>query len=529
MRKQSKPKADPSLSPAQRRYLLFTAAITGAAIMIIEILGAKMLAPYVGTSHFVWTAQIAVTLLALAIGYDCGGRWVDRSPKLNALYLGIIGAALYLCGAATQAEPVAYACLRFHLAVGSLLASALLFFIPLALLAATGPFLIRWLTPAVQNVGGSMGRLTAISTLGSFAGTILIGYVLIPLLPNSTTMLVTAGVLILTATAYLLIWGTGTGGKAVAVLALVAGGIMGLSAGSPKLLETFGHREICRRNSNFGQLQVIDAKDKPWRYFLNDYLTESIYDTRRRQSIDSFAYLLHDLACAYNPKVSDALCIGLGAGHVPMQFAGEGVRVDVVEINPAVAPLARDYFDFQPEKVNLTLGDGRQFLNDCQKLYDTVILDVFLGDSSPSHLMSREAFTAMRHRLRPDGVLVINCWGDFTPGKDFFVASLQKTLGAAFRDVRIHADRSHKGVINIFFVASPADLAIRKTPTFDHVPPECRHNTELAFSTVVEADPNHGIVLTDDYNPLDYYDAANREAQRRIMALAIQAVTNEKP
>src|ERR1044071_7933962 len=107
-----------------RRYLYFTAAFTGAAIMIVEILGAKLLAPYVGTSHFVWTAQIAVTLVALATGYYFGGRCVDRSPRLRSLYLAIVAAAAYLCGAATQVERVAYACLGFKLALGSLLASA---------------------------------------------------------------------------------------------------------------------------------------------------------------------------------------------------------------------------------------------------------------------------------------------------------------------------------------------------------------------------------------------------------------------
>ena len=62
-----------------RRYLYITAALTGAAIMIVEILGAKMLSPYLGMSHFVWTAQIAVTLVALASGYYVGGRLADRA------------------------------------------------------------------------------------------------------------------------------------------------------------------------------------------------------------------------------------------------------------------------------------------------------------------------------------------------------------------------------------------------------------------------------------------------------------------
>src|SRR6185436_19544511 len=124
---------------------------------------------------------------------------------------------------------------------------------------------------------------------------------------------------------------------------------------------------------------------------------------------------------------------------------------------------------------------------------DAIILDAFLGESSPTHLMSREAFTAMRDILRPNGVLVINCFGDFTPGKDFLVASLQKTLGKAFPSVRIHSG-SEQG--NVFFVASSTELRPWRAPTFDHVPSTLRGRVEEAFARVVEADWKHGIILT---------------------------------
>src|SRR5690242_16254614 len=185
------PSPEPKISDGLRRYLYLTAAVTGGAIMVVEILGAKMLSPFVGMSHFVWTAQIAVTLVALAAGYYAGGKLADQSQKLSRLYGAILVAAAYLALTVLICEPVAYWSLDFNLAIGSLLASMILFFIPLALLAMTGPYLIRVITSSVTGVGGNVGRLTAISTLGSFAGTMLIGYLAIPLLPNSFTMFVT--------------------------------------------------------------------------------------------------------------------------------------------------------------------------------------------------------------------------------------------------------------------------------------------------------------------------------------------------
>ena len=94
----------PILTPGLRLFLHVTATITGACVLVVEILGAKMLAPYFGTSHFVWTAQIGVTLISLSLGYYLGGRWADQSPRLGNLYLAILGAAVYLAGAMAIAK-----------------------------------------------------------------------------------------------------------------------------------------------------------------------------------------------------------------------------------------------------------------------------------------------------------------------------------------------------------------------------------------------------------------------------------------
>src|SRR5207302_1421513 len=158
------------------------------------------------------------------------------------------------------------------------------------------------------------------------------------------------------------------------------------------------------------------------------------------QSLSQFTYMLAGLARAYTTNIHDVLCIGLGVGIVPMDFANQGLSVDVVEINPAVVPVAARYFNLETNKLHITIDDGRHFLNRCTKKYDVVVLDAFLGDSSPSHLLTREAFTAVRNVLRPDGVLAINAFADLDPGQDFFAASLNDTLKAVFQSVRIHSN-----------------------------------------------------------------------------------------
>jgi spermidine synthase len=512
--------APEALALPLRRYLYFTAAVTGGAIMIVEILGAKMLAPYVGTSHFVWTAQIAVTLVALAAGYYAGGRLVDRGLQLGRIYWAVLGAAGYLGLSVLAVEPVADGCLNFNLEIGSLLASAFLFFVPLALLAMVGPFFVRMLTDNVANMGGNVGRLIAVSTLGSFAGTVLIGYVLIPFLPNSITMYITSCALMAVAAGYFLGWGRKKTPPAAVAGAVVLGVLLGgLGAAADRPIHTDTWQEVYRANSNFGRLQVLSASSETRRLYLylDDFLDQDTYDPIAKKSVATFTYMLHDLARGYNGNIQDVLCLGLGVGIVPMQFAREGARVDAVEINPAVLPVAEKFFDFDPARVHVTIDDARHFLNGAKTHYDAIILDAFVGDSSPSHLFSREAFMAMRRVLKPGGVLVINCFGDLDPGRDFFAASLDKTLRAVFHSVIIHGAGS--GLANMYYAASDQpEMQLRNLPPLSDVVEYCRDDVDHARAITLTPDPAHGIVLTDDYNPVEYYDAANREALRKQLA-----------
>jgi spermidine synthase len=266
-------------------------------------------------------------------------------------------------------------------------------------------------------------------------------------------------------------------------------------------------------NSHFGQIQVLERRDG-LRMLVNDYLLQNTYDPGRKQSASTFTFALAGLARAYATNINDVLCIGLGVGIVPMDFARRGARVDVVEINPAIVPVAVRFFDLEPDKLQITIDDGRHFLNRCRRQYDAVVLDAFLGDSSPSHLMTREAFAAVHRVLRPGGVLVMNAFCEPEGGRDFFAASLSKTLKAVFAGVRLHEDKGQ-----VYFVATdhPEPEFVRP-PELGHVHPLVQRRTMAAFGKVVEASPDHGQVLTDAFNPVEFYDARHRELLRREFA-----------
>jgi predicted membrane-bound spermidine synthase len=507
-------------SAGLRAYLLVTAFLAGAAVLVVEILGAKMLTPYFGTSHYVWTAQIGITLLSLAAGYWLGGRVAHRPDGLALVYGGLAGAAVWLAGTVAFREPLAYACLRLPLAAGSLAAAAALFFVPLALMAMVGPCFVRTLTASLHTMGREVGRMSALSTVGSVTGVMLASYVLIPNLRDSVAMLGTCALLLGLTAMYFARWHR-RGGAAV-LAAAGAAALLGAAALRIEALRSWGvFREVDRANSHFGLLQVLEEPATRRRLLANDFLVQNTYDPASGRSLSLFTEMLHGLSRAYTPRLETALCLGLGVGIVPMRLAAEGVRVDAVEINPDVVPLAERWFGFRRDAVNLHLDDARHFLRVTTNRYDTVQLDAFLGDSCPTHLMSREAFAAMRGRLTPDGTLVINTFAATAPGRDFFAGSLQKTLAAVFRSVVIHPGRNG----NTFFVASdrtPLTVVHPPDPAADVPPPLAPLYADTFAAAVREPLPG-GLVLTDAFNPVEFRDAAQREQLRRALALGMAA------
>ena len=125
-------------------------------------------------------------------------------------------------------------------------------------------------------------------------------------------------------------------------------------------------------------------------------------------------------------------------------------------------------------------------------------------------------------------MLVINSFGNFNPGEDFFTTSLFKTLTNVFPSVRIHTATGG----NTFYVASQrAPLEMVRTPDLRSVHQSVTNQAEMAYAGVIEPGRNyrgltlnlaHGRVLTDDFNPVDFYDAANREKIRRNLAMSMR-------
>jgi len=161
--------------------LYLVAGWSGCFVMAIELLGGRLLAPFFGSSIYVWGAIITVFMLALSIGYLLGGRWSLRQPSLTRLAVILLVAALTALPVVLGADALLdWLSVRVtDPRLGSLLGSLLLFLVPTVVAGMVSPYAVRLLVEDRQRSGERAGRLYFVSTFGSALGTLLTSFYLV--------------------------------------------------------------------------------------------------------------------------------------------------------------------------------------------------------------------------------------------------------------------------------------------------------------------------------------------------------------
>jgi hypothetical protein len=162
-------------SSAFGRGIVMAVAFTnGFVIMSIQLLGGRVMAPYFGSSVYVWGSIITVFMLSLSLGYLSGGKLSTRSPSSRQFALFFVMAALLCLPIIYFAEPLMT---RIFVAVedpryGSLLTAGFLYFLPICVMGMVSPYSVRLMVLSQEGSGGVAGLLYFVSTLGSALGTL---------------------------------------------------------------------------------------------------------------------------------------------------------------------------------------------------------------------------------------------------------------------------------------------------------------------------------------------------------------------
>jgi len=179
--------------------IIYLLAFTGGfVIMSLELLGGRVLAPYFGSSIYVWGSIITVFMLSLALGYLAGGRLSVREPSLSKFGTIFLIGAILMYPLILYADPAMQWIFdriedpRF----GSLVASTLLFMVPTVILGMISPYSVRLLVETVERAGQVAGRLYFVSTLGSSLGTLATSFYLVLIFEINTILIALPGTLV---------------------------------------------------------------------------------------------------------------------------------------------------------------------------------------------------------------------------------------------------------------------------------------------------------------------------------------------
>ena len=445
----------------------FAVFTSGAVLLGMELAASRVLAPFFGNSLFVWGALIGVVLAGLAVGYWLGGTLADRLPATWLLLAAMgLGALLVLLVPIVD-EPVLEWVVGWDPGprLNPLLTAVILFGPASVVLAAVTPIAVRLAARSVDTVGRTAGRLYAVSTAGSIAGTFATAFWLVPelgvsqLLALAATALLAAVALVAgverlpVAAAVALLATAGAGVAAVRLAPEETGTLEGAAAQnwSPVYRSrdegrggidaaAGGFDVVFQRDTRYHHLAVVDDVDGS-RYLRFDNSFQSgmwlarPFDTR-------FAYTDYfDLALAYDPDARNVLFVGLGGASAPKQFWQDFPRLDlqVAELDPVVVDVARRYFEMPDDpRLAVAVEDGRRYLAKNDRRYDVIAIDAYFSDSIPFHLTTREFVDLLRQRLAPGGVVVANVIGSLEGSGSKLLRAFVRTYKTAFPSVTVH-------------------------------------------------------------------------------------------
>lgn len=496
------------------KKIIFPAAvfITGGCILVLEVTATRVLSPYFGNTIYSVSSIIGVILAALSLGYYCGGRLADRRPDASWFYSIILISGLSVI----FLELIIILVLPFlgnslSLIYGPLVASLALFFLPAMLLGTLSPYAIKLQSQAVpaEGIGRVSGTIFFFSTLGSIAGSLLTGFVLIPNFGVDR-----------------IIMGTGSLLALIGFLPLIKNGLkirhfflilfLGIILSAEYLALGLSLENIVySRDGIYEKLVIYDREynGRPTRFFLQDRSNSGAMYLQSDELVFDYTkyYSLYKI---FKPEMKRALVIGGGAYSIPKALLNEpGVElVDVAEIEPSLYELAKKYFRLPDDsRLNNRVIDGRRWLYQADNQYDLIFSDVYYSlYSLPVHFTTVEFFRLAKSKLNDNGVFMANLIGNLGNRPPSLIFSEIKTLKSVFPNSYFFAvDSPDSGKTqNIIFAGLNGDQEIDFND--NAIKGDRNEIISQAGSKLVDLsriDFNLYAKLTDNYSPVEYLTA----------------------
>jgi spermidine synthase len=497
------------------QFLLYTVVfISGGVLMGLEIVGSRVLAPYFGSSIFVWGSLISVVMAALSVGYYWGGWLSAREPSYGRLLslLLIPGVMIFFLPFIYPPINEWIAAADFGIRLNPLLACSLYFLPPGIFLGTVSPYVIRLAATTLNNVGSTAGTLYAVSTCGSICGTLLTAFYLIPVLGVSNIIhalgitLVCLSLVVLPLVRLRSL----TVGRAVTALSIVGTIATGWPAAAWARLRT-----LLEKDTFYHRIRVEEDDEARSIYF--DRTLQSSMNLKDPTALRLIYSRYTSLGFTFRPDAKKMLIIGLGGGSIPKKLQKEfpNLEMDVVEIDPEVIKIAKDHFNVHESKsLHLHAQDGRLFLARSQGQYDVILIDAYYSDAMPFHLATKEFFELAQRKLTPNGIVVANLISAVTGRSGQIARSIIKTQRQIFPQTYVFAARrpdnvSTETIQNVIVISTKdkqrvdiKEIVKRAAALNRGLFPDTLQDIAIAYYDG-PLNEQEVPVLTDDYAPTD--------------------------
>ncbi|MEX2497950.1 MAG: fused MFS/spermidine synthase [Wenzhouxiangellaceae bacterium] len=434
-------------------FLVALAFVEGAAVMMVELVVARILAPVYGSSLYVWGTVVGITLASLTAGYYLGGWLSRRSARRDLVIWFMLFAAVLIAFLPHLARPLLPAFVSLGTIPAIFLLGTALLAPCLVLLGATTPLIISLLADRIEHAGRAAGLVYGVSTVGGILGTFAAGFYLVPLLGLTITALL-AGLLLMALPLADLLGQRRLGAALVPVIVLASLGLQPESEAHPDV------EVVYQSEGLLGQLKVIDftyaPPDRPGRrtdriLFVNRTAQTWIHRDSGDPVWDYMRYI--QSVASVLPENSRVLLLGLGGGTIAGQLQQLGLAVDSVELDARIAAVARDYFGLE-HSGDVFIDDARHFLRATDRRYDLIVFDVFQAEVPPAHLLTLETFRNIGDRLTSDGFFIVNYSGYLSGSTGRGARSIYRTLVEATSHVLVIPTAEDEHIANNLLIAS---------------------------------------------------------------------------
>jgi len=383
------------------------AFLTGFALMAFELVAARILAPSIGSSTYVWTSVIGIIIAALSVGYWYGGKLADtRNRPLDVVVLCIIaavGVGLMMMTYPSLLEWVVV--LIEDNRVQGVVASLTLFAPTSFILGAISPYLVKLSIHSLSTSGRSVAGLSALNSVGGIAGTFITGFVLFSYIGARETLLIV--IVTLLVSSWLIVPWRHFKMRAVATILLlivVAFPAPQASAVVASIDSPSAHYTVSDIAYNGQQTRALMTGPGG--------IQSAVTKNAPNELAFWYTQYAADLIDALDAK--RILVLGGGVFTLPAYLADThpDAQVDAVEIDPALKDIAVDYFDYK-DRANLQLyfEDARTFVNQAQTKYDAIVVDVYGTTSIPFSFLTKEYGEAINKMLSDKGSVIVNAIG----------------------------------------------------------------------------------------------------------------------